>query len=185
MIPLGIRCRNPGNIEKNNRNDWVGQIRPGLHDRFCTFETPEYGLRAIMVLIKNYSKLHNINTLRGIIERWAPPVENATEVYIQNVSKWSGIKPDTEHTVTNFDFMVGVARGIVRQENGKPSNGDTEYSGNEWWYSDKVYQNAYEMAVKGKIVTHTRNKIPPKILKTKEEKTFWQKVWEFLGNLLN
>lgn len=40
----------------------------------------------------------NVNrgrTLRQLITRWAPPVENDTETYIKNVVKWTGL-PENE-----------------------------------------------------------------------------------------
>ena len=58
-----------------------------------------------------------------IINKWAPPNENLTETYIQNVSRLTGIAPD-EPIGTPSDqpqrwMAVGMAMAI--QENGTES----------------------------------------------------------------
>ncbi|SFO05754.1 hypothetical protein [Xenorhabdus japonica] len=55
----GIRNHNPGNIDHNSANKWQGQIgiETGVKNpRFCRFESPEYGIRALMKLLTNYHK---------------------------------------------------------------------------------------------------------------------------------
>ncbi|OTA21061.1 structural protein [Xenorhabdus beddingii] len=54
----GIRNNNPGNIDHNPKNKWQGQLRhdPKIEKRFCRFESPEYGIRALMKLLSNYHK---------------------------------------------------------------------------------------------------------------------------------
>ncbi|WP_347147235.1 hypothetical protein [Proteus vulgaris] len=49
-IARGERNNNPGNIDYNPRNKWKGLvgIETGVpNPRFCVFESPEYGIRAI------------------------------------------------------------------------------------------------------------------------------------------
>ena len=45
---------NPGNLEYN-REKWTGLI--GSDGRFCRFESPETGLRAMGKLLRNYNKI--------------------------------------------------------------------------------------------------------------------------------
>ena len=53
---------------------------------FCQFETMEYGWRAAFYLLtRTYYHKYRLYTIRDIISRWAPPSENDTGAYIQNV----------------------------------------------------------------------------------------------------
>lgn len=54
-----------------------------------------FGLRAALKLLRTYYQRHGCVTIRQIIRRWAPETENKTEVYIQTVSRMTGILPDT------------------------------------------------------------------------------------------
>jgi len=53
-----------------------------------------YGIRALAKVLTNYKKIHNLNTVRQIISRYAPPNENQTTAYIQSVAKQLGVYPD-------------------------------------------------------------------------------------------
>lgn len=54
----GIRNNNPGNIDYNPANKWQGQLPMDkvIEPRFCRFESPEYGIRALMKLLSTYHK---------------------------------------------------------------------------------------------------------------------------------
>ena len=62
-------------------------------------------------------------TIRKIIGKWAPPGENQTEVYIQNVSRLTGIAPDEPIGIPSDQparrIMLGLAMAI--QENAPDS----------------------------------------------------------------
>lgn len=92
-IPRGIRNNNPLNIRKGN--DWQGERQPQTDRSFEEFTSIEMGLRAGFIIIHNYLKKRPpINTIRAIVRRWAPPSENATEKYIAEVVRRSGINAD-------------------------------------------------------------------------------------------
>ncbi len=55
--------------------------------RFCVFRSPEWGIRALVKIIQTYERKYSLDTVRGIINRWAPPVENDTGSYISQVAK--------------------------------------------------------------------------------------------------
>ena len=74
---------NPLNIRYSVRNHWVGQ--KGQLRGFCVFEEERYGWRAGFILLKNYGKM-GYNSVRKIVERWAPYRENPTSEYIRFVS---------------------------------------------------------------------------------------------------
>ncbi|WP_367672819.1 structural protein, partial [Serratia symbiotica] len=91
--PRGIRNNNPGNIRWGD--DWKGLLpdKQRTDKSFCQFSTPEYGIRAMIIILRNYQKKHGINTISGIIHRWAPTSENDTQAYIDSVSQEVGVAP--------------------------------------------------------------------------------------------
>lgn len=81
-IPLGIANNNPLNIRYSPINRWRGQT--GCNRGFCTFTSMKYGIRAALVLLRNY-KRRGIESISGIISTWAPSNENDTQSYISTV----------------------------------------------------------------------------------------------------
>jgi hypothetical protein len=89
--------------------------------QFCQFETLEYGWRAAFYLLtRTYYHKYRLFTIRAIISKWAPPIENKTDAYIANVSKLTGIDPDEPIGIPSDQparwLAVGAAMAI--QENG-------------------------------------------------------------------
>ena len=73
------------NIRYNPANNWLGQTGAS-EDGFVQFKTPLYSLRASDRILKNYKTKHGINTLQGIVPRWAPASDdNPTENYVNFV----------------------------------------------------------------------------------------------------
>ena len=87
---------------------------------FVRFTTMAYGYRAAFCLLRTYRVKYGYNTIRKIIKRWAPPSENNTERYIQNVSKWSGIEPDKLLAGQDANAYIQIVAAMSRMENGKP-----------------------------------------------------------------
>src|SRR3569833_3001877 len=81
----GLRNNNPGNIRKT-ATDWRGEV-VGSDSAFETFATPEAGIRALAVLLRNYQRKYGLRTVRAIITRYAPPSENNTESYVSAVAR--------------------------------------------------------------------------------------------------
>ena len=92
--PRGIRNNNPGNIRWGD--DWRGLVpyAQRTDKSFCQFTAPEYGIRAMIIILRNYQRKRGLKTVADIINRWAPPVENNTLAYINSVAKSVGVKPD-------------------------------------------------------------------------------------------
>lgn len=88
----GIRNNNPLNIELT-RDKWQGMAETQTDGRFVQFVDPRYGYRAAARILQNYGAA-GIVTLRQIINRWAPPVENKTSAYVDSVAARLGIDPD-------------------------------------------------------------------------------------------
>ena len=89
-----LRNNNPLNIRRG-KNQWKG-LRAQQEDRdFCQFESLEYGWRAAFVLLmRTYYVKYQTDTIRKIVARWAPEIENDTQRYIYFVSEWTGIDAD-------------------------------------------------------------------------------------------
>src|ERR1700733_12585532 len=92
-LPRGIRNNNPGNIRKT-RQIWHGEVEPGQDLSFIQFSSMVYGIRCMAVIVGQYIHLHDLITVREIINRWAPPVENDTTAYVDDVAEDMGISPD-------------------------------------------------------------------------------------------
>lgn len=85
-LARGYRNRNPGNIDwLSPGRAWNGQIGREEGGRFGIYDTHENGIRAIGRQLRVYQDRHGLNTIREIIDRWAPPVENATNAYVARV----------------------------------------------------------------------------------------------------
>ncbi|EHS7647128.1 lytic transglycosylase [Salmonella enterica] len=56
-------------------------------------------------------------TLRQIISTYAPSSENDTNQYVDQVSQWTGIRPDAEIDLRDHDTLAKVMKAMVRKEN--------------------------------------------------------------------
>lgn len=118
-----LRNNNPGNIESGD--DWVGLLsRKDMtsfqleENRFCVFSEPKYGFRAIAKIIRNYKKRYGIDTVAGIITRWAPYIENNTSGYIQRVCQDLGVTSKTVLNLNDSKVLKELARAIALVESG-------------------------------------------------------------------
>ena len=94
MLPRGIRNNNPLNIRRS-KDLWMGLRAQQTDASFCQFESLEYGWRAAFYLLtRTYYHKYRLYTIRMIISKWAPPNENQTSKYIENVCRLTGIAPD-------------------------------------------------------------------------------------------
>lgn len=139
-LPRGVRNHNPGNIEKGA--PWQGLAEDQSADkRFCVFKGPEWGIRAIARILITYQDKHKIKTVRGIINRWAPPVENETRSYVQHVADCVGVGPREHVDVTRYDVCRPLVETIIRHENGaNPDRPD----GN--WFDRETVNRGLELA---------------------------------------
>lgn len=119
MTARGIRLKNPGNIDHNPRQIWEGEVVPSEDSRFCTFKDFSWGCRALLKVLKTYVTKHGLCTVREIINRWAPPVENNTDSYVLHVASSVGVGPDDK---IPFDvdpsYFLAIGKAIARHENG-------------------------------------------------------------------
>lgn len=115
-LPRGVRNNNPGNIDRN-ATKWQGMAADQSGDpRFVVFKTPQAGIRALAKTLMTYEKVHKLNTVRKIINRWAPPVENNTSAYVRAVSKAIGVEPDEVIDVDEMAVMKPLVVAIIAHE---------------------------------------------------------------------
>ncbi|MEY1238746.1 structural protein [Providencia manganoxydans] len=114
-LPRGIRNNNPGNIRHGDK--WQGLHSEQTDKSFCRFIAPEWGYRALFILIRTYERKYGLCSIRQIINRYAPPVENNTEGYIQRVAKELNVSPDDCLSVMQKDVLFALADAITRVEN--------------------------------------------------------------------
>lgn len=86
-LPVGIQNNNPLNLIYTDKSKWKGLA--GHNGRFCVFVSMPYGLRAAILNLRSYNK-YGVCTLKAIVSRWAPPVENNTTGYIRRVCQETG-----------------------------------------------------------------------------------------------
>ncbi len=138
--PRGIRNNNPGNIRLGKIN-WQGQRTAQFDNAFVEFETPVMGLRALMKVLLTYYRRYQLDTVQSIINRWAPPHENATDHYAGHVAKRLQVKRTDRLNLECKDTVIKLAKAIVVHENGYPKK-RAEYI----WYTDDDYKTACDMA---------------------------------------
>ena len=119
----GLGNNTPGNIRRAKVR-YRGEVRPSRDPEFKQFESLAWGYRAIFVLLDTYRRRYGIDTLRGMLSRWAPPSENHTEAYIRAVAGDTGIDPDEPLDTRDAATMVPVAASISRVENGAKADRD-------------------------------------------------------------
>lgn len=78
-----IGKNNPFNLRYSHLNNWIGQT--GQTRGFCDFQSIDYCIRAVAILVMRSYRKKNVLTISEIITRYAPPSENKTNDYISFV----------------------------------------------------------------------------------------------------
>lgn len=122
----GYRNNNPCNI-RCSREKWDGEIQPSKDKEFKQFTTMAYGFRAVFKLLHNYNTKYGCRTMKQMIDRFAPPVENDTSAYVTHVAQKSLIDPNSPINTKNMDIMVSMVTTMALHENGTaPKASDVE-----------------------------------------------------------
>lgn len=124
-LPRGIRNHNPGNIRRNG-DPWQGLAERQGDVEFFTFKDPIYGIRALARTLIAYQDKHGLRSIRQIISRWAPPVENNTNAYVRTVASNTGLDADQILDMHRFDHLLPLAKAIIRHENGQQPYTDAQ-----------------------------------------------------------
>lgn len=115
-LPRGLRNNNPLNIEAGT----FTQGQPGYQGsdgRFAQFASMDHGIAAANGLLDTYQKQYGLNTVGGIIGRWAPPGENDTRGYAASVAGRLGVSPDQPLTPEQRPALIAA---MAQFENGRP-----------------------------------------------------------------
>lgn len=128
----GIRNNNWGNVELGAK--WKG-LATSQDVRFCTFKDPIYGLRAIIKITQNYHSRHNIKSVKGWVNRWAPAHENNVVKYksfIELNTKSKRFKPNDK------EYMRSFVKAVCQMECG------VKEINKLWndWYFDRAWDEA-------------------------------------------
>lgn len=141
LSPRGIRNNNPGNI-RLSATHWQGQMPLQPDPDFVVFSSPLYGVRALMKLLLTYHLKYGLDTVESIINRFAPPYENATDNYIRHMARALGVRRVDRINLTQRPILIGLARAIVTHENGHPPAGVPEN-----WFAPALYAQAADLAL--------------------------------------
>jgi hypothetical protein len=131
-VARGIRNNNPGNIIKSAIK-WKGKVMPDKNTdgRFEQFTDMKYGVRAIMVDLRNKISNEATDTIAEIIRKWAPSNENDTNGYIAFVAKETCIGQDVKLQAGKGTLTL-LAKAIIKQETGAKLD-------------DQVYEDAFNL----------------------------------------
>ena len=100
------------------RNNNPGALMPG--GKLAQYKSPEEGLAALDSNLQSYGK-SGVNTLSGVISKWAPPNSNNTAAYIAHAAKVTGLDPNQPIDLSNPYTRHQISAAIVQHENGAKS----------------------------------------------------------------
>lgn len=113
------RYNNPGAIRPDGQSQWQGMtgVSP---EGFVTFDTPENGRRAGIINVQNQAKLHGIQTLGDLFQKYAPSSDgNDPVAYAARVGQSIGVRPDQPINLADPQVAAAVFdAGIVPVERG-------------------------------------------------------------------
>lgn len=113
-LPRGIRNNNPLNLKTRGTK---GQDGP-----FAVYNTPDEGLAAADRNLQAYSTKHGLNTVSGIVNRWAPPTAdgNHTAEYTAHVAGRLGVDANATLDMVNPETRKALIGAMGEFENGTP-----------------------------------------------------------------
>ena len=88
---------NPGDIEYGKFT--IAHGATGTDGRFAIFPSEDAGFAAMRALLQT---AYNGLTVATALNKWAPPVENATSVYVEEVCKMTGL---TQYAIVGTDTI--------------------------------------------------------------------------------
>ncbi len=116
-LPRGLRLCNPCNI-RISTDKFIGEVIPSSDKQFKQFTRNAYGYRAAFRVLLTYITRYRVNTVRGMISRFAPATENHTEAYINTVAQRACIDPDRELRSVDKDELIRMVAAMSYVENG-------------------------------------------------------------------
>lgn len=105
-------------VEGPVKNNNPGNIRNTGGPGFKVYATPEEGLSDMSRLLSVYQDKYGLNTVEGIISRWAPPTENNTPAYIGMVADALGVSPTDQINVNDPAIKQKLMAAMIQVEHG-------------------------------------------------------------------
>jgi len=121
--PRGIRNNNPLNLTY-----LPGQGAVGSDGRFGQYATMSAGIAAAERQLLRYQG-RGIDTLTGIVSKWAPSNENDTNGYIARVAKATGFRPDQRLDLSDPKTAEAVIAAMSHVETGRSIGSGDIHSG--------------------------------------------------------
>lgn len=114
--PNGIRNNNP-----DNGDEWKALVPETKRtDRsFSQFTRPEYGIRVMVIIMRNYQIKYGVNTMSGIIQRWAPPNEKNIQAYIDGITQVVGAAAEKLIDLMYSRITILSVEAIIKHKNGQ------------------------------------------------------------------
>lgn len=119
-MPRGLRNNNPFNLRPLRDVTWRGQV--GIDEgNYLTFDTLASGIRAGMINLRNQQRLHQLDSVRAIITKYAPAADrNDTDAYIAAVARELGLTPDASiNLMGSTDALAAFGGAVIFHENGQ------------------------------------------------------------------
>lgn len=82
-------ANNPLEVRALTLNTWTGTI--SVDGQVAIFDTLEHGIRAAAIILMRTYRKQKINTIREIIDQWAPMVDKPSMEFTVYVSKHTNI----------------------------------------------------------------------------------------------
>lgn len=121
----GIRNNNPLNLEFRQ-----GQGATGSDGRFGTYANMEGGVAAASRQLMLYQDRDHLNTIKGIISKWAPSSDNNdTSGYVKQVSGTLNVDPDQQIDLHDQNMMSALIMAMAKRESGAKLSPDVVLRG--------------------------------------------------------
>ncbi len=133
----GLRNRNPGNIRRSTTL-FKGEEPQSSDAEFKQFRSMAWGYRAMFVILNTYNSKYGLDTIRSMIERWAPPIENHTDIYIDAVSRRAMLDADTPIDTRQREVMIPLVAAMSHVENGSAAHWATVEHGWELYRAEEL-----------------------------------------------
>lgn len=99
---------NPGNLRP-----------PGQSSGFMQYDSEADGIRAMANQLRLYQNRDHLDTVQGIINKYAPPSENDVNDYVGDVSKRSGFAAGQKLNLNDNEQLAKLIAAMTKHENVK------------------------------------------------------------------
>lgn len=117
------RNNNPGNLNFAGQSGAV--LEGGKNARFAKFGSTAEGVSALAKQLNRYGE-RGLDTIKKIINTYAPSSENNTQAYIDALSKRLGVSGDQKLDLKDAGTLSGLIKGIARHESGSDYLSDSD-----------------------------------------------------------